>query len=119
MLSTHIMQEVEAICQRAIIINKGQIVADGNTKNLSHDTFNKVVIKVEFDKKITREELLKIQGISALRQINDNQWEIETKSKNDLRKDIFDFAVQNYLTVLTINQEEMKLEAIFQQLTKK
>lgn len=119
MLSTHIMQEVEAVCQRAIIINKGQIVADGNTKNLSVDSFNKVIIKVEFDKNIEKDELLKIQGINVLRKINDTQWEIETNSKTDLRKEIFNFAVQNQLTVLTIRQEEQKLEHIFQQLTKK
>lgn len=119
MLSTHIMQEVEAICQRAIIINNGKIVADGNTKNLSLDTFNKIIIKVEFDRSVEKEELLKIQGIKVLRKVSETGWEIETDGKNDLRKEIFNFAVHNQLTVLTIQQEEQKLEKIFQQLTKK
>jgi len=118
MLSTHIMQEVEAICQRSIIINKGQIVADGNTQKLTQESFNKVIIKLEFDKSVEREELLKIGGISVLRKVNETLWEIETNNKTDLRKEIFNFAVQNGLTVLTIKQEEQKLEAIFQQLTK-
>lgn len=119
MLSTHIMQEVEAICQRAIIINNGKIVADGNTKNLSLDTFNKIIIKVEFDRSVEKEELLKIQGIKTLKKVSETSWEIETDGKIDLRKEIFNFAVHNQLTVLTIQQEEQKLEKIFQQLTRK
>lgn len=120
-LSTHIMQEVEAVCNRTIIINKGKIVADDKTKNLYNSiSRNKEIIKVEFDKGIKKEFLLKkIQGIVKLQKISDKIWQIETvKSKIDIRSDIFKFAVDNNLKILSMNKEEDNLEKIFQKLTK-
>ncbi len=119
MLSTHIMQEVEAICHRAIIINKGIIVADAPTDQLSKQSFNRSIITVEFDKAFDVALLKAIEGIEKLTKIKENTWEIECGSQKDLRQDIFNFAVKNQLSVLTIHKEEEKLEKVFQQLTKK
>lgn len=119
MLSTHIMQEVEAICKRAIIIHNGKIVADDATDNLSKHTFNRAIITVEFDKAITVSILQTINGALKVTNVKDNIWEIECDNQKDLRPEITKFAVQNGLTILTIFKEEIKLEKVFQQLTKK
>jgi len=119
-LSTHIMQEVEAVCNRTIIINKGEIVADDKTENLYKTiSNNKEIIKVEFDKSLKKDFLLKnIYGIIKLQKISDKIWQIEAKNdKQDIRSDIFKFAVDNNLTVLSMNKQEENLEKIFQKLT--
>ncbi len=119
MLSTHIMQEVEAICSRAIIINNGIIVADDQTSNLSHLNLNKNILTIEFDKPFEKELILKIKGVKQLKKMNDNTWQIETAGDIDIRQDIFKFAVEHSISVLTMHKEEVKLEKVFQELTKK
>jgi len=119
MLSTHIMQEVEAICDRSIIINKGKIVADDFTKNLSKTYSRKEIISVEFNTDISENKLKEVEGIISLRKANINSWIIETESGKDIRSDIFEFAVKNNIKVLSMNKETKSIEEIFQQLTKK
>jgi ABC-2 type transport system ATP-binding protein len=119
MLSTHIMQEVEAVCDRVIIINNGQIVADDKTSVLqSKQTQNKQLITVEFDKETSRDALKNIEGVHDAKNISGNTWQIEVHSDKDVRPDIFQYAVQNGLAVLTLNREEQRLEDVFKQLTK-
>lgn len=118
MLSTHIMQEVEAVCDRAIIIDKGRIVADDSTKNLSGKSINIQVIKVEFNKPVKKELLLSIKGIKKVKNISGNHWEIQADTKKDIRSDIFEFAVKNDVAVLSMQKSEQSLEDIFRQLTK-
>lgn len=117
MLSTHIMQEVEAVCDKVIIINKGEIVANESTQNLQKNT-NKQLYTVEFDAAVSKNSLKAIAGVKDVNQVSENIWQISTASDQDIRKEIFDFAVQNKLSVLTLNKEEQKLEDIFKQLTK-
>jgi ABC-2 type transport system ATP-binding protein len=117
MLSTHIMQEVEAVCDKVIIINKGEIVANESTANLQKNT-SKQLYTVEFDKAVSKSSLKSIDGVNEVTQINDNTWQISTGIEKDIRKEIFDFAVNNKLAVLTMNKEEQKLEDVFKQLTK-
>ena len=118
MLSTHIMQEVEAICDRVIIINKGEIVANDDTKNLQKNTTQQI-ITVEFDKPVLEKLLRSIATIEQVIFLKENTWQLSTTSKEDVRKDIFNFAVANNLSVLTLNKEERKMETIFKELTKK
>ena len=118
MLSTHIMQEVEAICDRVIIINKGQIVANQTIGELQKSTGNRKLITVEFDKKINKRELLNIENVLDVVELGRNQYQIFSDSKFDLRPPLFEFAVDNKLTVLQMNMEEQKLENIFRDLTK-
>ena len=118
MLSTHIMQEVEAICDRVIIINKGQIVANQTIGELQKSTGNRKLITVEFDKKINKKELLNIENVLEVVELGRNQYQIFSDSKFDLRPPLFEFAVDNKLTVLQMNMEEQKLENIFRDLTK-
>ncbi|MFH1004227.1 MAG: gliding motility-associated ABC transporter ATP-binding subunit GldA [Bacteroidota bacterium] len=118
MLSTHIMQEVEAVCNRVIIINKGIIVADKSTREMKEFSGNRQVITVEFDKATSLNSLINISGIQNAMQMNGNTWQLFTNTNNDIRSDIFQFAVQNKLTVLTLHREEQKLEDVFKELTK-
>ena len=117
MLSTHIMQEVEAICDRAIIIHKGQIVADDATGNLAGTVRNKNRITVEFSGKIGKEDLKRIPGISAIEQKNQNTWVIETEADRDIREELFKLAVNKESGILSLNKEELRLEEVFQILT--
>jgi ABC-2 type transport system ATP-binding protein len=117
MLSTHIMQEVEAICDRAIIIHKGRIVADDATKNLAGTVRNKNRITVEFSGKITKDDLKHLKGISSLEQVNPNTWVIETIASLDIREDLFKLAVNKESGILSLNKEELRLEEVFQILT--
>lgn len=117
MLSTHIMQEVEAICDRAIIIHHGHIVADDTTRNLAGTVKNKNRITVEFSGKIGREDLQKIPGISLLEDKGQNTWVIETAADRDIREDLFKLAVARDSGILSLNKEELRLEEVFQILT--
>lgn len=117
MLSTHIMQEVEAVCDRVIIINKGNIVADDLTANLQKGNKNRQVITVEFDKAVTLNSLTSIPGVEDAQQLNESTWQLITTTDKDIRADVFQYAVQNTLTVLTIHKEEQKLEDVFKVLT--
>ena len=118
MLSTHIMQEVEAVCDRVIIINKGEIVANDNTQALQQNS-TKQVITVEFDKPVSKQILLNIKGIEDAVNVENNTWKIIADTKNDVRKEIFNYAVKNDIGISTLNKEEQKLEDVFKQLTKK
>jgi len=117
-LSTHIMQEVEAICSRAIIINLGKIVADGSTSELSniqkHD-----IVTVEFETPTSEKQLLSIPGVARAVKVNDLSWKLEAKPGEDIRPRINRFAVENNLTLLSLHREEHNLEQVFQELTGK
>lgn len=118
MLSTHIMQEVEILCDRVIIINNGQIVADRPTSDLKNVQGAKSFL-VEFDKEFSKSELKKITGVKDVKHISNNSWEFFALPGQDIRTDIFNFAVSQKATVLGIQQQEQKLEQVFQQLTEK
>ncbi|MEY3843480.1 MAG: hypothetical protein RIR80_1052 [Bacteroidota bacterium] len=116
-LSTHIMQEVEAVCDQVVIINKGLIVANDETKNLQAAALQQVTYVVEFDQEIRKQALLKIDGVIAAQVLADKSWVLQTNTLVDVRKNIFDFAVKNNLVLLSIQKEEEKLEDIFRKLT--
>ena len=116
-LSTHIMQEVEAVCDQVVIINKGLIVANDETKNLQAAVLQQVTYVVEFDQVIQKQDLLKIEGVIAAQGLADKSWVLQTNTLVDVRKNIFDFAVKNNLVLLCIQKEEEKLEDIFRKLT--
>ena len=118
-LSTHIMQEVEAICSRAIIIDQGKIVADDSTKNLSKDSSNVQIVEVEFDSNINQKQILSIQGVKQADKRKGNLWALQASTTEDIRPLIFEFAVKNKLKVLSMQKSEQSLEKVFQKLTKK
>ena len=118
MLSTHIMQEVEAICDRAIIIHKGKIVADDSTKNLHHISSAANMVKVEFAAPIDAELLTRIIGVKSVTTLSPVSFELSSDGNLDIRPEVFRFAVENSLTILAIQKEELRLEEVFQELTK-
>lgn len=122
LMSTHIMQEVEAICDRVIIINKGKIVADAPAEKIGKIKEKRQSVIVEFSGSIEhlKESLMKIGGIISARKVpgtRENLWIIESDPHKDIRSDIFHFAVENNLSVLTLQREEQRLEDIFKELT--
>jgi ABC-2 type transport system ATP-binding protein len=116
MLSTHIMREVEAICDRVIIINKGQIVADDTAAALQNEQTHQTVY-VEFDGEVTKSQLTKIIGVRKVEKVMKG-WLLETTEQVDLRKVIAQYAQQNGLLILTLKLEERSLEEVFKELTK-
>ncbi|MCW3804439.1 gliding motility-associated ABC transporter ATP-binding subunit GldA [Plebeiibacterium marinum] len=116
MLSTHIMQEVQAICERVIIIKKGEIIANEKANNLSSlSTDNNYIIKCEFTKPINPDDLRKINSILNIDPISEYKYIISTTS--DIREDIFDWSVSNNHKILTLTLEQQNIETIFRQLT--
>jgi len=119
MLSTHIMQEVEAICDKVIIINRGSIVADDSAKDIQlHSAEKTQSIIVEFNKLIPEKELLKIKNVSAAIALKNSQYLIQSTSEQDIRPDIFEYAVSQNLIILQLLKKEKRLEEVFQELTK-
>ncbi|MFD2891891.1 gliding motility-associated ABC transporter ATP-binding subunit GldA [Flavobacterium chuncheonense] len=114
-LSTHIMQEVEAICDRVIIINKGVLVEDKNLKSLVKE-HTQQIIEVEFDKII--DTIVMANMISAAK-VNDNVWEIIFNSDEDMRSKVFDYAQEKGYKILQMNLKNKNLEQIFREKTSK
>lgn len=115
LLSTHIMQEVEAMCDRVIIINKGNIVADENLGNLLAGKSQ--TIQVEFDSKVEETFVSKISHLKEASNIEGNKWILDFETEEDMRAKVFDFAVENGLKTLQLIQLESSLESLFQNLT--
>jgi ABC-2 type transport system ATP-binding protein len=117
MLSTHIMQEVEAICDRVVIINKGDIVADGKTNELQNED-QVITIYAEFEGEQSKSRLTKISNVRKVEKVGEG-WLFEGSANVDLRKQIAQYAQENKLLVLTLRVEEKRLEEVFKELTNK
>ena len=116
LLSTHIMQEVEAICDRIIILNKGQIVADRLSKDLQASN-KKQVIYLQFNESITRSQLLKIEGVNSVSSHNDG-WLIESDKEIEITKNINEFVSQKWAGNKYASIKEKNHGAIFQRVNK-
>lgn len=119
MLSTHIMQEVEAICSRVIIINSGKIVADDKTENIHSLQKNSNQYLVEFNKEIDTNAIKQLKNIRDITYNGNNTYTITSQNDTDIRENIFKWAVDNNLMVLTIRKNDNNLEKIFHDLTSK
>ena len=119
LLSTHIMQEVEAICDRIIVINNGRIVADDKVENISSGLEeNKQTVQIEFNSEVNENELAEIEGVNKVRKVDGKNWLLESLEEEDIRQRIFDFAVQSGRSVLSMQKKEKSLEQVFQDLTR-
>ncbi len=116
-LSTHIMQEVEAICDRVIIVNKGVIVADDRTEIIQQKTQPESILEVEFEMPVEISLLNKIVGVARITSPGKNKYRLHSISGTDLRSDLFEFAVKNNLKILTLQKSESSLEEVFHKLT--
>ena len=117
-LSTHIMQEVEAICDRVIIIDHGKIVTDKKLDKLVAEE-KEQIIEVEFDKTIDPNLLANLANIKTYKNTHDNLWLLTFNTEEDMRPKIFDFAHDNGLKTLQISLKSKNLEQIFREKTKK
>ncbi len=115
-LSTHIMQEVEAICDRVIVINKGQIVADKILSEIQDD--KEQVVIVEFDYRVEDAFLKQLPKAKRVVNTHDFVYEITFSTHEDMRSHVFDFAHDNQLKILQLNQKNASLETLFRELTK-
>ena len=118
LLSTHIMQEVEAICERAIIINKGIVVADDQIENLKQVNTTANVVIVEFESEVSQNQLLSIPQVSKVQRVKNNHWIIEPEGEIDIRANLMHWSVNNGLIIKTLQKEDISIEEAFQKLTK-
>lgn len=116
-LSTHIMQEVEAICDRVIIIDNGKIVTDRKLNNLVKD--QEQVLEVEFDKQVDTALLEKLPNLVVSKNTNGFIWELTFATTKDMRPALFDFAQDNGLKTLQLTLKSKNLETVFREMTKK
>lgn len=117
-LSTHIMQEVEAMCDRVIIINQGKIVTDKPLKSLLKEE-QKQTLLVEFDQAISEEVLYQMPILVQAKVQENNQWLLEFHTQDDPRVPLFDFAAANGYRILQLQSWNKNLETIFREKTKK
>ena len=115
LFSTHIMQEVEAVCDRVIIIKKGELLIDKSIKELKKS--NEQIIEVTFDYKIEEQFIQKLPSMITFKNNFDNTWYITFDSSEDMRPVIFDFAKENGLKILELNSKNQSLETLFTKLT--
>ncbi len=115
LFSTHIMQEVEAVCDRVILLKKGEIVADKKLSEIK--TSSKQLIEVQFDLRIEPQFIKKLPNVVSAINTYENVWEITFETTEDMRPKVFDFAQQNGLKILQLNAKNTDLEAVFRALT--
>ena len=115
LLSTHILSEVESVCDRVIIIRKGEVVADEALESLRKG--QQQIVQVEFDYRVETEALSKIEGVEKVVNTFDFQYELTCSKQEDIRPKVFDFAHDNQLKILSLQQKNENLAELFKQLT--
>jgi ABC-2 type transport system ATP-binding protein len=115
--SSHIMQDVEAICERVIIINKGQIVADDQLSNLKNKSNENQMVSVEFKEKIASNTFSKFKDCISIKEISQNKFNFETNNAESIRKQIMELCLSNNLNIVSLNSESHNLESVFKSLT--
>lgn len=117
LFSSHILQEVEAICDRVLIINKGKLVADDTLSNLHSKNNNKHAITVQFKEMVSKTLFEKFYAVNILEEINPGNFKITTPDPESMRKQILEMALQNNLNIVSLQSENQSLEDIFRSLT--
>ena len=115
--STHIMQEVQALCDRVIVINKGEIVVDDKLDRILQKQGNAAIVVVQFEGNVRLDQLKLVRGVRDVQPMEDFRYRIISEENVDLRPEIFRFAADNNLSLIGLKQEENSLENIFRDLT--
>jgi ABC-2 type transport system ATP-binding protein len=116
LFSSHILQEVQAICDRVIIINKGLLVADDQLTNLqSRGTTD--VVKVSFKEPLEAEWLRRLPGVTAVDKLDTFTWKIQTKDANEVKRGLLELSLQHNLNIVSLQTEGGSLEDVFRTLT--
>lgn len=116
--STHIMQEVQALCDRVVIINKGEIVANDTIETLKNRVKGEAIVTVEFAQSVDKKLLSSIPKVKQVKDLGKNRWQLLAAAEVDIRPDIHNFVVKHNLTLLEMHKEVSSVEDVFQQLTK-
>jgi ABC-2 type transport system ATP-binding protein len=116
LFSSHILQEVEAMCDRVIIINKGKIVADDKLSNLQQRSSSSVV-RVQFKEALEQEWLRRLAAVKSVNKIDSNTWNIETNDPDTVRTELKKLERENNLDIVSLQSESQSLEEIFRSLT--
>jgi ABC-2 type transport system ATP-binding protein len=119
LFSSHIMQEVEAICDRVIIINKGNIVADEQLSNLQKNKTNKHVVLVQFKETVPVQTLKNLKEVAAVEQLETENWKLTTNNPEAVRKQLMELSLQNNWNIVSLQSESSSLEEVFRNLTSK
>ncbi|MCS6973428.1 MAG: gliding motility-associated ABC transporter ATP-binding subunit GldA [Cyclobacteriaceae bacterium] len=117
LFSTHILQEVEALCDRVVVINHGKLVADGTLTSLKTRFAGHTVLRVTFDKPVDEKRLGLLPGVTEIHPVEQNSYRLKVKEGSDIRPEVFRFAADERLTLLEMRQEENTLEELFKSLT--
>jgi ABC-2 type transport system ATP-binding protein len=117
LFSSHILQEVEALCDRVIIINKGRLVADSPLSRLRELNSMTGTIRVTFRETPGSAALEDLAKVNAVRQMPDGHWELETSAPDEVKKQLMELALQNNWNIVSLQSENRSLEEIFRQLT--
>ena len=115
LFSTHILQEVEAVCDRVLIINEGKLFFDKSMKDLKNS--NQQALEVTFDSRIEEELVKRLPGLVSFKNNSVKTWRLVFESKDDMRPIVFDFAKQNGLKILALTSKNQSLENLFNTLT--
>lgn len=118
LFSSHILQEVEAICDRVIIIHKGQIVADDQLKNLQKKKRDQFQVRVSFQEKVDIGLLQHLSAVVSVNKISENDFLIATKDPDVVRKQLLELTIANNLNIISLQTESHSLEDVFRELTK-
>jgi len=118
LLSTHIMQEVEAVCDRVVIIHKGRVVADDEVALISRKASSFDSYHLELKEKVSADSFREIAGIAFAEALSATEWTLYADTEKDIREEIFKFAVANGLSILSLSKNKEKMEDIFHQLTR-
>ena len=119
LFSSHILQEVEALCDRVVIINKGKLVADSTLSALRQaGSQGNATIRVAFRESLEAAKLEALKHVDRVGKLGENEWELQTSAPDDVKKQLLELALQNNWNILTLQSENQSLEAIFRSLTK-
>lgn len=119
LFSSHILQEVEAICDRVIIINKGELVADDKLSNLRQRSSSSNTVKVGFKESVEIDLLQNLPAARSVNKVDANNWQLATDNPEQLRKQILELSLQHNLNIVSLQNESHSLEDVFRALTQK
>ncbi|HZE85019.1 MAG TPA: ATP-binding cassette domain-containing protein, partial [Puia sp.] len=116
LFSSHILQEVEAICDRVVIINKGKLVADDKLSRLRQQN-NSGTVRIAFKEELDAELLQKLKAVKGISRLGAGEWELLTDAPDEVKKQLLELALQNNLNIVSLQSENQRLEDIFRSLT--
>ncbi|MEP6750638.1 MAG: DUF4162 domain-containing protein, partial [Bacteroidota bacterium] len=117
LFSSHILQEVEAICDRVVIINKGKLVADDTLSVLRNQAQGNQIVQVEFKEAVDAGLLQALPGVQSVNKVNGHYWELTCTNINDVKRVLLELSLQHNLNIVSLQSGEQRLEEVFRNLT--